>query len=98
MLGVPQRLGACLILAAPILAALTCSATPAAAAGVEGAVAKSKDNLLARQDKADGAFRGKWAGEGYRSGETALALLALLKAGVPPGDRWIEAGFRWYLD
>ncbi len=93
MFGVPQRLGACLI-----LAALTCFATPADAAGVDGAVAKAKDNLLARQDKQDGAFRGKWAGEGYRSGETALALLALLKAGVPPADRRIEAGFRWYLD
>lgn len=94
MIGVPQRLGgACLI-----LTTLFTAAAPAEAAGVEGAITKAKDNILGRQDRKDGAFRGHWAGEGYRSGETALALLALLKAGVPPKDRRIEAGFRWYLD
>lgn len=95
MSGVPQRVCACLILASLTLLS---AAGPATAAGVDDAVSKAKDNILRRQDPKDGAFRGKWAGEGYRSGETALALLALLKAGVPPGDRRIEAGFRWYLD
>lgn len=95
MSGVPQRVCACLILASLTLLS---AAAPATAAGVDDAVSKAKDNILRRQDPKDGAFRGKWAGEGYRSGETALALLALLKAGVPPGDRRIEAGFRWYLD
>ncbi|MBL4845220.1 MAG: glycogen-binding domain-containing protein [Planctomycetes bacterium] len=73
---------------------------PAMAAGpdaVNGAVEKAKNNLLSRQDPKEGAFRDHWAGEGYRSGETALALLALLKAGVPAKDRRISAGFNWYL-
>lgn len=79
------------------------SALPGAAlalsdAEVERAVDKGRDYLLKLQDRKDGAFRDVWAPKGYRSGETALALLALLKAGVEPQDPRITAGFDWLLD
>ncbi|MGE0713729.1 MAG: glycogen-binding domain-containing protein [Planctomycetota bacterium] len=81
---------------------LLCLATPGLAFGVtdaevNAAVEKARDHLLGRQDKATGAFKDVWEPKGYKSGETALTLLALLKAGVPPGDPRIEAGFAWFL-
>ena len=79
------------------------SVTPRAALAVSDAevgraVDKGRDYLLKLQDRKDGAFRDVWAPKGYRSGETALALLALLKAGVEPQDPRILAGFDWLLD
>lgn len=63
---------------------------------VNAAVQKGVQWLRSRQD-ADGAFKDHWAGQNYRTGETALALLALLKCGVQPDDPAIERGFNWLL-
>lgn len=93
----PTRLWPQAALAAGLCAAFVAPAAALDPPAVEQAVGRAKDYLLARQERTDGAFRDHWAGEGYRSGETALALLALLEAGVEPGDPKIEAGFRWYL-
>jgi hypothetical protein len=82
-----------------LLAAFT--ALPAHAqsdAEVAAAVRKGRDYLLALQDRREGAFKDVWAGKGYRSGETALALLTLLQAEVPPSDKRLEIGFRWLLE
>lgn len=80
--------------------ALILAAGPAAAvddAAVNAAVDKGVSWLRGRQDP-DGSFRGHWHGEGYKSGETALALLTLLKCGVEPGDPAVERGFAWLLE
>lgn len=82
---------------AACLLALTFAAAPARAVTdeqVNAAVERGVQWLRSRQD-ADGAFKDKWAAESYKSGETALALLTLLKCGVDPGDPSIDRGFDW---
>jgi hypothetical protein len=64
---------------------------------VAAAIEKGVKDLEGCQDPTDGAFRGEWFGQDYRSGETALALLTLLKAGVPPNAPSINQGFDWLL-
>ncbi len=46
----------------------------------------------------DGSFFCHYPTETYGTGEAALALLALLKAGVHPEDPVIQKGFDWYLE
>lgn len=63
---------------------------------VKAAVDRGARWLRGRQ-QADGAFRDHWAGQGYKTGETALALLALLKCGAKPDDPAVARGFDWLL-
>jgi hypothetical protein len=64
---------------------------------IKAAIDKGVAYLQTRRDASDGAYRGEWAGEDYRSGETALTLLALLKAGAKPGSPQINQGFAWLM-
>jgi len=80
---------ACLALATPALAATDDEVNAAVDRGLK---------YLEAQQQADGSFQGHWHGEGYKTGETALALLALLKAGLAPDHPRIEAGFTWLLE
>jgi len=82
--------------AAALALTLTLAGGGAAATGseVDAAVDRGIAWLKSRQ-QADGSFPGRWAGEGYRTGETALALLTLLKGGVAPDDPAIARGFAW---
>jgi hypothetical protein len=64
---------------------------------VKAAIERGVAYLETRQDGNDGAFRGEWFGKEYRSGETALTLLTLLKAGVAPDAPAINKGFGWLL-
>lgn len=83
----------------PALLLTLAAAAPARAVTDEEinvAVDKGVAWLKARQEP-DGGFRCKWVGQGYKSGETALALLTLLKSGVRPDDPCIERGFQWLL-
>lgn len=89
---------------APILLALLAGGLavphPAAAVSdeaVNAAVERGRKYLEGRIDAATGTVRDHWSGEGYATGETALALLALLKAGTPPDDPRIDRGFDWLL-
>lgn len=59
---------------------------------VDKAVEKAAIYIKNRQDAADGLFKDKWF-HAYPAGETALSLLALLKAGVEPDDPAINRGF-----
>lgn len=63
---------------------------------VTSAVDKGVQWLRGRQGQ-DGAFKDHWAGQNYRTGETALALLTLLKCGAAPDDPAIARGFDWLL-
>jgi len=58
---------------------------------VDAAVKKAV-KFLKSQQKPDGSWTGLRA-KGFPMGYTALALLALLKAGVPPDDECIKKGF-----
>lgn len=90
---------------APILAvalALVPLASSAAAkpdkARVDKAVEKGAAWVKARQG-ADGAWHDRWNKDSaYPVGETAIALLALLKCGVAPSDPAINKGFDWLLE
>ena len=66
-------------------------------AEVEAAIQRAVDYLKTRQEPNEGHFRDVWAEKDYRSGETALALLALLKSGVKPDAPEIQKGFDWLL-
>lgn len=66
-------------------------------AQVNAAVEKGVGWLRGRQEP-DGSFKGHWHGQGYKVGESALALLTLLKCGVEPDDPAVERGFRWLLE
>lgn len=63
---------------------------------VNAAVDKGVQWLRGRQD-ADGSFKDHWAGQNYKTGETALALLAMLKCGAKPDDPQVARGFDWLL-
>jgi hypothetical protein len=80
---------ACSWLAAPARAATEAQINAAVDKGVQ---------FVESQQLADGSFQGHWHGEGYTSGETALALLALLKGGVAPDHPRIERGFTWLFE
>lgn len=60
---------------------------------VDAAVDKAAGFIKAKQDPADGQFKDKWS-HAYPMGETALSLLALLKAGVASDDPIIKRGFK----
>ncbi|MCO5168536.1 MAG: hypothetical protein M9894_19525 [Planctomycetes bacterium] len=86
-------------LALVIVPWLALSAGPARAVTddeVSAAVERGVQWLRSRQDQ-DGAFRDRWAGQNYKTGETALALLTLLKCGARPDDPAIDRGFNWLL-
>ncbi len=88
-------------IAAALLVGLTFAARPAAAASeaeVNAAVERGRSYLEGRIDAATGTVRCHWSNEGYATGETALALLTLLKAGTPPDDPRIDRGFTWLLE
>lgn len=76
-----------------LLAPATAQAIPDAE--VNRAVAKGLEYLKTKQSPATGGFSDHWASKDYKSGETALALLAMLKAGTKPNDRRIALGFEW---
>lgn len=84
----------------PLTAALLlASATPCLAdKRVDEAIDKaikyidSKQDRSARKKRGFGAFRERWS-DAYPAGETALSLLALLKAGVHPNHPSVVAGF-----
>jgi hypothetical protein len=79
-------------------ALLLALAAPVAAEPIdtERAIAHAVGWLKKRQNK-DGSFRGPFKKQ-YKTGETALCLLALLKGGVDAKDPRIERGFEWLLD
>lgn len=88
------------LLALALVLASALAAAPSARAAtpdeVNSAVAKGVAWVRSQQEP-DGSFPCKWVGQGYKSGETALALLTLLKGGVEPGDPAIDRGFDWLL-
>lgn len=59
---------------------------------VQKAIDHGLKYVQSKQDQQDAFFKGKWF-HAYPAGETALALLTLLKGGVDPKDRSIRAGF-----
>ncbi len=88
------------LLAATALVLLGLGGPARAQAASPDAVSQAIDKgvawVRARQQQ-DGSFRDHWFGQGYKAGETALALLTLLKAGVAPDDPAIARGFDWLL-
>lgn len=84
------------LLALALVLLLAPTARAAAPDEVNAAVEKGVAWLRSKQ-QADGSFACKWVGQQYKSGETALALLTLLKGGVEPGDPAIDRGFDWLL-
>ena len=61
---------------------------------VAEAIVRSSNWLLKRQQD-DGSWMSREAGRGYPLGPTALATLALLKAGIPAGHPKIEKAFAY---
>jgi len=49
-----------------------------------------------QQQQPDGSWKDRWF-PAYRTGETAISLLALLKCGTKPEDPAIQKGFDWLL-
>ena len=83
-----------LVLALPLVAAEP--ALAATEAQIEDAIDLGLTHVRSRQD-ADGKWGDTWCGA-YKTGETALALLTLLKGGVEPYDPAVERGFDWLLE
>lgn len=85
-----------------LLALLLLALLPGPAGAVDGpavnAAVEKGATWLRGQQQPDGSFRGHWHGQGYKAGETALALLTLLKCGAQPADPAVERGFHWLLE
>lgn len=86
------------LIAACLVVASGAHALGQSQAEVDAAVAKGLGYVKARQNQAQGSFQDKWQGKNYKTGETALALLTMLKSGVAPGDRRIALGFHWLFN
>lgn len=79
------------------LVLLLAPAAPAATPDEVNAAVEKGVAWVRSKQQPDGSFACKWVGQSYKSGETALALLTLLKGGVEPGDPAIDRGFDWLL-
>ena len=67
-------------------------------ARVDKAVEKGSAWVKSRQNT-DGSWHDRWNKDSaYPTGESAVALLALLKCGVAPDDAAINKGFEWLLE
>jgi hypothetical protein len=75
------------------LALFTAEVADAKDTRVEQAIKRGTDFVKSKQDRRDGFYKDKWFGA-YPSGETALSLLTLLKAGEDPQSAPIKAGFK----
>lgn len=60
---------------------------------VDKALERAVKFVYSRQDTKDALFKDRWH-QAYPMGESALSLLALLKAGADPDDKRIKLGFR----